>query len=244
MFITPPNKMFLGISTAFGLLTLILAGAGLLILGRMTRIEAQARELLSKQRAKIELSEESIRCSARNNRITMEILLRNDRKEIPELLAERAKNTDRISELLKQLSDKGDSADETKLITAVWERRNPYIDSYKEALALYLEQHKYEEAKAKMVKVTLPRLVDYHEAWTKLLDFQKARMEKTEATVRAHFQAARRQVLWLLGLGGSAAAAFLFFTALTAGRTGTTTGHSVAKMQTLPAPPHQPIPET
>jgi hypothetical protein len=206
----PPNKLcwLLTIATCLLIGELIAVGWLNFILARR---DNQVHALLEMQWDKVRLSNEAMRHSVRNNRITMEVFFLKDPKEIAALLTERGKNTDRITELLDQLQKKADSRQEDNLIKAIWTTRIPYVDSYKEALALLLDRRKYDEARLKMVRVTLPNLRVYHEAWETFVQFQWEQMNAAGRDAQTHSSSARRAISWLLGLTALTAGVECFF---------------------------------
>src|SRR6266852_2713612 len=129
----------LGIS--FGALVLILFG-----LSRMDRTNAEFDQILSKRWNKVQLSREAQGYSTLNNRITMEIFLLDSKEEIEPMLIQRAANTEKISVLVKKIEAMGlESTREKELIEAVNAARWPYVNSYKEALNMLLNEHKIEQ---------------------------------------------------------------------------------------------------
>src|SRR5258708_3289814 len=107
----------LGIS--FCLLIPILIGVGCFSLRLMSKMNAAVHEIVQQRWGKVQLSREALRYSTLNNRITMQIFLMTDRKEIDALLVERAKNTDTISGLFKQVEKRLESEEEKKLFTDI-----------------------------------------------------------------------------------------------------------------------------
>jgi hypothetical protein len=165
----------------------------------MAETDSQLSDMVEGRWTIVKLANEALRYSSRNNRITMQIFLLKRRQDITPLLAERARNTDTISELLAQIEARVGSGEEKKLLRAIWECRKPYIDSYKEALALLLDQGDFEKARLKMVNVTLPRLIDYHNAWEQFVQFQDDQMKKAGAAGKANFRITRERAMYLLG---------------------------------------------
>jgi hypothetical protein len=167
---------------------------------RLVRQNNRTREALARQWNKVRLANEALHNSVRNSRISLEVFLLKDRKEIATRLAERSQHTDRVSELLEQLETKTDSPHEDAMIKAIWSARIPYADSYKEALALLVDRHKYDEARIRMVRVTLPNLQVYHEAWETFVQFQWEQLAKVGTGARANAASAHRRISCLLGL--------------------------------------------
>src|SRR5713101_2414690 len=192
----------------FGVLVLILVGLGWFGLSRMDRTNAEFDQILDKRWAKVQVSREAQGYSSLNNRITMEIFLLDSREEIEPLLIQRAANTERISVLLKKIEAMGlESAREKELLEDINATRWPYVNSYKEALNMLLNERKVEQARTAMVRVTLPRLITYHNAYNAFVDFQGEQMDAAADQSRVNYARARRLVLLLIILAVAVAAA-------------------------------------
>jgi hypothetical protein len=196
------GRLGLELTLGFLLLTGIFVGAGWLTLQHMSGMERQLDAILGTYWGKVQLANEALRYSSRNNRITMQMFLLDKRQAIGPLLAERAKNSDAISELLDEIQTRCDTEEEKRLFGKLWATRKPYVDSYKEALALLLKQGEYEKARLQMVNVTLPRLLDYHAAWEQYVRFESDQMKKAGSTAKARFHIERQRLLGLIGAGG------------------------------------------
>lgn len=144
----------------------------------MDWIDTDLEEILQKRWAKAKLAEEALTYSNQNSRITMEIFLLESREEIDPLLVQRAQNTEKISSLRQQLIEQVESEKERGLLDAVDAARWPYINSYRQALHLLIDEQKPAEARAAMVKVTLPLLKSYHNAWNAFVQFQGKQMNE------------------------------------------------------------------
>jgi len=136
----------------------------------------------STRRAKLELAQEALHYSNWNNRITMEIFSLERREEIDPLLVQRADNTEKISDLLQKIREQVESEEERELLDAVDATRWPYINSYEQALHALIDEQKLAEAREAMVKLTLPLLLNYHDAWNAFVQFQRAEVEFAERT--------------------------------------------------------------
>ena len=188
----------LRLGIAFSLLIAILVGVGWSGLSRMGRINADLEEIVNKRWAKVQLAREAMNYSSLNNRITMEIFLLKDREEIDPLLVRRAENTERISILVKKIEAQIESEKEKELLAAVNTARWPYVDSYKHALRLLLEEHKPEEAREAMVRVTLPNLIRYHDTYNAFVAFEGDQMDEAARASAKNYAAARQLALTLI----------------------------------------------
>ncbi len=205
------NSITLRLGIPFAFLVSILLGMGWLGLSRMGRINSDLEGIISKRWDQVQLSREALNYSNLNNRITMEIFYFNKREEIDPLLAQRAENTARISALLQKLEEDGvESQKERDLLNAVKGVRAPYVDSYLQALHLLLDEHKYVQAREAMVRVTLPRLLAYHEAWNAFVEFQVQQMDLASKQSRSNYAEARRLVQFLIFLAVFVAIAIAF----------------------------------
>src|ERR1700739_510909 len=101
------NQIRLRLAFAFGLLISIVIAVGWLGLARMEKTNRDLENLIGGPWATAETSRKALSLSATNNRITMEVFLLDDQKEIEQLLAVRAENTRKISALLDQIEKQG-----------------------------------------------------------------------------------------------------------------------------------------
>ena len=207
------RRVTLKLIAAFVLLIGILLGIGWLGLSRMALMNANVQEISDRRWQAVQLSREALQFSSLNSRLTMQIFLLDDRQEIEPLLEQRAANTQKISELLKQIETGLESDTERKLVANVWAVRNPYVESYKKALRLLLEENQPAAGREMMAKVVTPNLVAYHRAWEDFVHFQGRRMDEAGDAAEKYYGAARRMVLLLLGLAlGLACAVAVFVT--------------------------------
>ena len=202
----------LTLTISFGFLVCVLLGLGWLGLSRMGRIHADLEDLVTKRWTKVQLCREALNYSNLNNRITMEVFLIGSPGQIPPLLKQRAENTQKISALVKQIQEQGiEPGKERELLDAVMAARTPYIASYKQALHLLNDEHSYAQARAAMTEQTLPLLVQYHDAWNRLLEFQGQRMDEAATESRSHYARAHKAVVSLILLATSLCGIIGFF---------------------------------
>ena len=81
-----------------------------------------------------------------------------DRAQTVQLLAERAENTRKVSELVAESASRCDSEHEKQRLSAVEEARKSYVDSYMRALDLLVNEGKHDRTVTVMVNETLPAL--------------------------------------------------------------------------------------
>lgn len=208
----PPIGINLGV--AFGILVAILIGIGILGLSRMDQVNAHREDVLGRRWANVRLAREALTYSNQNSRITMEIFLVDDKRLIDPLLAKRAENTQKISELVAKIESQCDSPEERQLLAAVHNTRTPYVESYLRALHLMVEEKQPAAARAVMVRETTPALYKYHAAWSKFLQVQMDQMDSAANESRAHYARARGIALLLIVLAVMVAVAIAFFVTL------------------------------
>ena len=204
-----PPALELGM--AFGLLVAILIGIGILGLSRMRQVNADFEDVMGRRFAKVQLAREALMYSNQNSRITMEIFLLNDKRLIEPLLAERAENTQKISELVVKIGDRCDSPDERQLLAAVYNTRAFYVESYLRALHLLVDEQRPEAARAIMVQETTPALYKYQEAWSRFLRFEVDQIDRAANESRWRYERTRTIVLLLILLAVIVAVAIAFF---------------------------------
>src|SRR5947209_10577624 len=133
------------LGAVFSFLIVVLVGVGWLGLNRMAQIDADMEKVVNSRWDKVQLSWQALNYSTLNNRITMEIFLLKEKEEIDPLLARRAENSEKISDLIGKLEAGLESDKERELLAATKETRTPYVESYKRALDLLVNQKGSEE---------------------------------------------------------------------------------------------------
>ena len=188
--------IWLRLGTAFAVMIALLAGIGQLGLRRMRVINETLDDVRGKQSAKLELARRALLLSNDNSRLTMEIFLVKNRA-LDSLVGVRAENTRQISSLLRQIEDRSESEKERQLLSAVEEKRKPYVDSYLRVIDLLVNKRKHDAAEAIVVKETLPALIRYHAAWNELAEFQKSQMDQAVKQAELNYSKAHRITWWL-----------------------------------------------
>ncbi|MFN2598295.1 MAG: response regulator, partial [Pyrinomonadaceae bacterium] len=117
----------------------------------------------------------------------------------------------RITAIIERLEGGLESERERQLLAAVKEARSPYAENYNRALDLLLEQGGREDERAVMVRETLPRLADYHRAWSAFVEFEGEQMGRAVDENNKGDDAARRLALCLLVLAVAVSAAIAAF---------------------------------
>src|SRR5947209_16497780 len=88
------------LGAVFSFLIVVLVGVGWLGLNRMAQIDADMEKMVNSRWDKVQLSWQALNYSTLNNRITMEIFLLKEKEEIDPLLAHRAENSAKITDLI------------------------------------------------------------------------------------------------------------------------------------------------
>src|SRR5205085_3628396 len=205
------QKIGVRLGLVFSFLIAVLIGIGWLGLDRMGQNDSDMEALVNKRWAKVQLSREALNYSTINNRITMQIFLVQDREELDALLARRAENSDRITDLIKQLEGRLESNEEKELLEATKSARTPYVESYKQAINLLVNEKKYEAARNILVKETMPRLADYHRAWDAFVQFEGEQMGQAVKESDVSDAAALRVTFFLIVLSVVITAAIAVF---------------------------------
>ena len=182
-----------------------MAAVGWFGVARMSQLTTEDERVVQASWHSVEVSREALAYSTSNNRLTMEIFLLRTPEEIAPILVERAANSAHISGLLKQLRRRA-SREELMLLDAIERDRAPYVESYKNALHLLLDEKDFASARLAMTGETLPYLSQYHSDWEAFVAYQGRQMDRVAET-RAKAAASTRNRAFLL----LAAGAFLAF---------------------------------
>ena len=160
----------LGLS--FGILILIVSCVGWLGLRQLNRDEAQLEKIIDARWGKVELSRHAQTHSNLNGRMTLQIFLGDNEKNIDSEIAAIASNSERISHLIETLRSKVTSTDEGKLLDEIEGKRAVYVESYRRALRNLVVQKEPAQARVVMLDEAMPRLVEYHNAWDSYVAYQ------------------------------------------------------------------------
>jgi PAS domain S-box-containing protein len=186
---------------AFALLIVIVAGIGFLGLQQVKAVNADIEHIGKDEFPALKLVRDGLAYSTLNNRIILQVFLLNDSAEVEPLLVQRAKNTERISQILLQLEPFATSPKEKELLRKVKAARDPYVTSYKQALEILLEKKNPAVARALLAQTTLPSMIRYHATWEDFAQYQHdetERLMRESETLRA---TTRREMLILVGSG-------------------------------------------
>ncbi len=198
----------LGLS--FALLIGSMLGLGWWVSCRSVSVNARLESTIAQRTGKLRAASEALRYSSENSRITMQVFVQGS--ATPELLDRRSQNSEKISELVRELEQQCDSQEEKRLLLAVKQARAPYVNSYKRALTLLLEEKNSDMAEQVMLHETGLALYSYHAAWHEFVRFELEQVEKAAVQRTDHDRATRRIALTLQWLAAFLAASIAVFT--------------------------------
>ena len=190
----------------------ILIAVGWMGQDQMGRDNAKLAKLEGEDWAVLTLTQEALRYSSANSRITMQVFLLQDEEQIKALLITRAENSKKIGELLDKIEELSDEDDERKLLAAVKASRQLYTDSYKRAIHLLLDERNGTEATRIMAEEATPAMFKYHAAYNDLLQVQESKIETAVKDYRLQQARTRALVLWAAVLSVVLSAIIAWFT--------------------------------
>lgn len=183
---------------SFAVLILGVLFIGWLGMSRMALINENIQKVTDVLWSKVALAQKALSHSSRNSRITMQIFLLKDKGEITALLEQREKNTTAISELLKKIEASVNSEEEMALIAEIRKARTPYVDGYKRALNLLLNEDQPELARNLMTEEVTSSLVAYHHAWETFVEFEGSKMNEAGDLSDQYHATARQSMVTAL----------------------------------------------
>jgi PAS domain S-box-containing protein len=191
--------MSVAVGVAFLVLISLVAGVGYLGLDAMDSLHEDARSVAGTQWTDVQMASEALTYSNQNSRITTQIFLTDDLREVHVLLARRADNSAKISAILQQLQSRSASDKERALLNAIVEARTEYTATYDYATD-FLLNHNTEEARRRPLQQVFPRLLKYHAAWADFVSYQTGEMDKQLKRGDTRYAAARKRTFFLDGL--------------------------------------------
>jgi len=196
----------------------MLVGIGESGLRRMKEIDENLSDITGRRSAKLQLAREALKLSNRNSRVTMQLFLVQNRAQTDRLLAARAENTRKISELVAKISSRCESAEEEQQLSAVEGARKLYIDGYLRAIHLLVDEGKRDAAVAVMDNEALPALLNYYKGWDAFVDFQDNQLNIATRQAEVDYAKASRLAYLLIVLAVIVAVAIAIFTTREAAR--------------------------
>src|SRR5436853_4952682 len=170
-----PAKLIL----AFGVLIAIVVCVGVIGL-RHLQADAELERIVDARWEKVQLSRQAQSYSNLNNRITMQVFLVENEDDVYSLLAETAKNSEKISSLIDTLRTRIEAPEELQLLNAIEQKRTPYLESYRRALRLLVRDKRPAEARAVLTQEALPLLLKYHDSWNSYASYQGAQLDRAQ----------------------------------------------------------------
>ena len=152
----------LRLGVAFAVLIALLAGIGQFGLRRMQTIDETFFDVTGRKLVDLQVARRAMKLSDDNSRITMEIVLVENRPLVNTLSAVRSENSKEITRLLEESEHQGESEKEKQLLSEVRKAREPYVESYLRAIHLLVDEGKHDEAEAVIVKETIPEIGRAH----------------------------------------------------------------------------------
>jgi len=193
------SDRFIGVVLTFALLVPISLVVGVWCLGlNVDSLSADARTIAETQWMGTQLASEALTYSNRNGRINMQIVVTSDQREIDSLLANRAKHSARISDLLLRPQSRVGSEKERELLNAII--RSDYITSYKEARDILLDQKNTEEARQRLIQLMFPLSLKCRLAWGDFVRFQADDMDEQLKRSVIKYVAVRTRTVYLIVL--------------------------------------------
>ncbi|MGC9988394.1 MAG: EAL domain-containing protein [Terriglobales bacterium] len=194
------KRIGLKLGIAFTVLIALLAGIGQFGIRRMQRIDETLSAITGTKSTDLELARRVLTLSDDNSRITMEIVLVENRRLVEPLLAARSQNSKNITELIEEGESRCKSEKEAQLLSEVQKTRKAYLEGSQRAIHLLIDERKHDEAERVMVNETLPELRKYHAAWERFVEFQKEELDEAVKQAQDENAKARRLASLLIGL--------------------------------------------
>ena len=198
------------LGTAFAFLVSLLVGVGWLGLSRMSRINADLKDLLDRYVAKVQLVDQVASYTNINYRLTMQLLIINRKKDIQELLSRRAENENKIADVFTKIKSRIDTAEERELATKLESTRGEALNVVHRALDL-LNRGKLAEARQLMAGAAASPLTNYMEALDAFVQLEHNQMERAQDQSETSYLAARQAagglimaaIIVAIGIAGS-----------------------------------------
>ncbi len=184
----------------FALLIAMLVTVGSLGLRQLHGLDRELEDIIDHDWVKVQISRRAVEYSNLNGRLTTHVFLTDDQAEIKTLLSQTAKNSEEISSIIETLKARIESAEESRLIEEIVQKRAAYVSSYRQALDLLLNHKRPLAARELMSREALPRVIEYQKAWHALVDYQGGQMDAAQNREALTGASLRRTSLLLIGL--------------------------------------------
>jgi PAS domain S-box-containing protein len=191
-----------GLGVRLGLCFVLLIGTlitvGYLGVHELHNLNLGFSEIVEHQWVKVQLSRRAQSYSNQNNRINMQVFLIENDQERESVLAQRSKNSEEISKLIQALSNRVETTKEQELLDTIEQKRAPYVQSYRTALHMLVNENQPDVAREIMSREVLPRIAAYHNAWDAYVDYQGQLMDLAQDREAATARRVRRTSLVLI----------------------------------------------
>jgi PAS domain S-box-containing protein len=184
----------------FALLIAMLITIGALSLKQLRGLDRDLSEIVDQQWAKVQLSKRAESYSNLNSRVNLQMFFTDDQEEVRALLAQSSLNSAEVTNLIETLSSKVNSPEEKALLEAIKEKRAPYVQSYRRALHLLIDENRPQAAREVMAGEALTRIAEYHQAWNSFVDYQGQQMDLAQNGEAVAGAQVRRTSELLIGL--------------------------------------------
>ncbi len=168
----------LKLGVVFSFLIALLVGLAWLGLEQMSRIHSDMETLVLARWNKVQLSRQALGYLIDNYSLTGELSLAGNKLKAGSLLAAHDANTDRVTNLLRQIETASDSDTERELIAQIGKKRTEYTASYSLAVAQLIQGDQFDDSRAALIRETLPRLATYQTTWKAYVTHQITQFDR------------------------------------------------------------------
>jgi Four helix bundle sensory module for signal transduction len=126
----------LSLGTSFAVLIAILLGVGQLGLRRTQEIDETLVDITGRLLTNLQLARKALSISNDNSRVTMEIVLVENRTLVKKLKELSYENSKKITRLIEESEGRCESATDRQLLSEVKRTRIPYLESNRRAIHL------------------------------------------------------------------------------------------------------------
>jgi len=184
----------------------------------LREFNAQIQKVVYGHWEKEQLAHEAFRLTDDNSRITLQVFLVDDEEEVNQLLATRAANSKRISELIGVIGPGLNSEEEKRLFGAVLAARTPYLESYEKAFSMLVADHNREGARRMVMDIVRPRLTAYRDAWGAFDQREIDEVSDVLSEGKVQYSADLRDFMGIVSLAVLLTGGIAFFTVWRLGR--------------------------
>jgi two-component system cell cycle sensor histidine kinase/response regulator CckA len=179
---------------AFGFLIALLIGVGWSGLSRMGQVNAEVSRLFNQRWEKLQLARQAVFYSNTNYRITMKLVLLQNKvkKEADLLAAEREGNRQKVLAAQRKIEALIDSEEEKELLAKVDESRGPTGKTLQKLFDLLVNRGEPDQINEVMINETSPALDKYRDAWSAFVEYEQNQMNLAREETKTSFAKARQ----------------------------------------------------